>query len=403
MRAWRHPSEIAAAQAAALRDLSPPPANRLADQWSLGSFFAGGALGALVTLAALISGTSLLDRGPASRVEFRTEEPTAAVIQTTLAYGSSDNNDGAEADSAAGTGSTMGPGQSARSQRWSPTPEPGSGVVSISQLDGREPIATGILVNGVLVTSSSALGGAERVLIHSNGTVQEVLVRGSDEFADLAVLVPLDPLALGDGFVIAPEPPAEQSQVHLIASDGKPQPIIVEGHLLSVDQRAVTRNGHTILDAMHTSARVPELGAGAALLNDDGQVVGMVIDVEDYLAVALPAARIIELTATILASGWPDPAWVGIEGTAVDGGVVVTELDAEGPAARSGLNEGDLITRVGESPVIDVADLVKAVRIAGPGATVDLRVVTDGNDWTAHLVVGKREPRDSSSALTYSD
>ena len=69
----------------------------------------------------------------------------------------------------------------------------------------------------------------------------------------------------------------------------------------------------------------------------------------------------------------------------------VTNVDTEGPASDCGLAEGDLITMVGDEPVTDMAELVAAVRHAGPGATVRLNVRTDENEWTAYLVVGHRE------------
>ncbi len=316
------------------------------------------------------------------------------------AQGDDESNDESEHSTTTPGGSGVTTASLTRDE-WTRMTEPTDGVVAITQLDGKETIATGIVIDGILVTSASALGGAERVLIHANGVMNEVLVRGHDPFADLAVLVPVDDsqdLALGSGFVTAPHAPDTEDVVDLVASDGKPQPIVVRGHILAVGQRATTRSGRTVMGAMHTSARVPELGAGAALLDEQGRVIGMVIDVEDYLAVALPVERIQRIAAEILQTGWPNPAWVGIEGHTSSEGILITDLDAEGPAADCGLAEGDLITMVNDEPVTDMAELVDAVRDAGPGTTVRLNIHTDDNEWTAYLVVGHREELETITA-----
>ncbi len=355
----------------------------------------------MVALGAVVLGGSVLDGSDSSRVEFRAEGASAAAATVTAdPRGDSETYDESQNPTTTLGGSGVTTASLTRDE-WTRMPEPTDGVVAITQLDGKETIATGIVVDGMLVTSASALGGAERVLIHANGVTNEVLVRGHDPFADLAVLVPVDDsqdLVLGSGFVTAAHAPETEAVVLLVASDGKPQPILVGGHIQAVDQRATTRSGRTVMGAMHTSARVPELGAGAALLDERGRVIGMVIDVEDYLAVALPVARIQHIGAEILRTGWPNPAWVGIEGHTSTEGILITDLEAEGPASDCGLAEGDLITMVNDEPVTDMAELVDAVRKAGPGTTVRLNVHTDENAWTAYLVVGHREELETITA-----
>lgn len=404
-RAWRHPSEIAAAQAAAFRDLEAPRSPRLSDHWSLGSFIAGGAVGALVTVVALVSTTSLLDRDDPNRVEFRTDTPAAvetAGVSTTSEPGGGSSS-GTEADDrpaegATDAGSTTVPAvSSVQTDRWGRLDEPLAGVFAIYHLDASTLLGTGTLVDGVLVTSFSALGNAERVMIQHDQGLEEAVVRGFDEFSDLAVIVPLEDLDLGTGFSPVAGTVTDGSAVRLVANDGQPLPIIVEGHVLAFDQRALTRDGHTIVDTLHTSARVPQSAAGSPLFDDHGHLVGMVIDSQDYLAFGLPAERISQLARQILRTGWPDPAWVGIEGTASDEGVVVTNVDEDGPATRSGLTTGDVITAVHVEgtarPVVDIADLVAAVRLAGVGTAVEVEVLTGDQAWVARLVVGQRPPR----------
>ena len=61
----------------------------------------------------------------------------------------------------------------------------------------------------------------------------------------------------------------------------------------------------------------------------------------------------------------------------VSEGVLVSEIDADSPAAEAGLRAGDVITHVERASVDTSADVVRAVAEAGAGATLEIEVVRD--------------------------
>jgi C-terminal processing protease CtpA/Prc len=67
--------------------------------------------------------------------------------------------------------------------------------------------------------------------------------------------------------------------------------------------------------------------------------------------------------------------WLGIEGTDVDGGVLVTGVTAEGPAATAGVRPGDLIVAAEREPVATMADLRTMLAHFEPGSIFVLDVV----------------------------
>jgi S1-C subfamily serine protease len=76
--------------------------------------------------------------------------------------------------------------------------------------------------------------------------------------------------------------------------------------------------------------------------------------------------------------GEPRP-WVGMYTAESAGRVFVADVTPEGPAARAGLRQGDLVVAVGGAAVGGQADLYRKVWAAGPaGAEVPLRVLRDG-------------------------
>ena len=84
--------------------------------------------------------------------------------------------------------------------------------------------------------------------------------------------------------------------------------------------------------------------------------------------------------------------WIGgeyKETAAASGGILITRLSTNTPAARSGLQEGDLILRVEDAPVQNLRAFWKAVDTATPGQRLSLQVLRDGADMKRAVVAGK--------------
>lgn len=376
MRSWRHPSEIAASQRAANADAP----HGLGENWSLRSFIAGGAVGALVAVALVVS-TGMLEGNDGGRVELRPATAAAALSSTTLLSASTTSTTSAIAEW----------GLADPDQAEGPASVPG--VVIVYQLDGQTPVATALHVDGRLVTSASAVGEAERLVVHHDGASQEVLVRGRDPYSDIALLVPADGELLPIGSIEwAPDAVEPGDTVHLVALDGQPQPIVLSGQVLALNAHTITRGGNTIVDAVATSARLPELAGGAALVDDHGRAVGMVIDCADYLASAVPVSTLRTVSASIAETGWANPAWVGIVANFEDDTMTITETVEDSPSAAAGLAPGDRLLAIDGEPVTGLTRFVMAIRRAGPNTSVTVDVETNGQEWTTTMVVGERAP-----------
>lgn len=64
----------------------------------------------------------------------------------------------------------------------------------------------------------------------------------------------------------------------------------------------------------------------------------------------------------------------------VKGGVLVTEVEADGPAARAGLKAGDVVTRADGKEIDEGRDLAEVVAEAEPGSEIALGVRREGKD-----------------------
>ena len=61
-------------------------------------------------------------------------------------------------------------------------------------------------------------------------------------------------------------------------------------------------------------------------------------------------------------------------------GAVVVDVDPNSPAARAGITEGDVILRVGQTPVTNNADAQRELAKVPSGGTVFLRILRDGQE-----------------------
>jgi C-terminal processing protease CtpA/Prc len=75
----------------------------------------------------------------------------------------------------------------------------------------------------------------------------------------------------------------------------------------------------------------------------------------------------------------------------VEGGVLVTHVEADGPAARAGIKAGDVIVRVGAQAIKDGGDLRQAIRDADAGSKTTVVVQREGRSVDLSVTVGDDE------------
>ena len=77
----------------------------------------------------------------------------------------------------------------------------------------------------------------------------------------------------------------------------------------------------------------------------------------------------------------------------VAGGVLVTEVDEDGPAGKAGIRAGDVIVKIGGKAVKDGADVRDALRGVEPGGTATIGVQREGRAMDLSVTVGGEAPR----------
>ncbi|MGN0968495.1 MAG: S1C family serine protease [Oscillospiraceae bacterium] len=272
-------------------------------------------------------------------------------------------------------------------------------IVSIQSYSGSGAYeGTGIIMtaDGYIVTNHHIIAGcssAEVVLY--DGKRYEAKLAGSDAESDLAVLkvdaAGLTPAEFGN---------SDQLRVGDTAlAIGNPLGSELFGTLtegiISAINRDVNVEGYD-MSLIQTTAALNPGNSGGALLNSAGQVVGitnmkMMSDYEtiEGLGFAIPTAWAKEVVDTLLAEGAiTGRPTIGItcwalssgdaESLGLDGGVSIETVTAHGPAAKAGVQPGDVIIEANGRAIFTLADLTVVRDEAGVGGTLELTVWRDG-------------------------
>ncbi len=257
--------------------------------------------------------------------------------------------------------------------------------------------------SGIIVTNNHVVGTADKIVVSlSNGTQYPARLLGSDEATDIAVIkvnapAPLPAAQWGDSRTV------EVGDWVLAAGN----PFGLGG---SVSAGIISARGRDLGagpfdDFLQIDAPINPGNSGGPLFNTDGQVVG--INTAIYspnggsvgIGFAIPSEVVSRVVAELRAKGRIDRGWLGVSlqdaaaGAAASraaGGVSIAAVERAGPAARSGLRPGDVVTAVNGQPVDTARTLVRTVAAFAPGNTVQLTLRRQSATLDLAVTLGRK-------------
>ncbi|MFZ0833026.1 MAG: trypsin-like peptidase domain-containing protein [Mycobacterium sp.] len=264
----------------------------------------------------------------------------------------------------------------------------GSGIVLSS--DGL--ILTNNHVVSVPGAGQSGQAAAETTATFIGGLTAPFTIVGADPMSDIAVVRAKDMSGLT---AITVGSSADLRVGQSVVAVGSPLGLesTVTAGIISALNRPVSTvgdaaNQNTVLDAIQTDAAINPGNSGGALVNMNGELIGVnsaIATVGDSagpngetgsigLGFAIPVDQAKRIADQLITTGKASHASLGVRVTSdpTTHGARVVEVVGGGPAASAGLPTGALVTKLDER-VIDGADaLVAAVRSRAPGDTVTL-------------------------------
>jgi serine protease Do len=285
----------------------------------------------------------------------------------------------------------------------------------------RPSLGSGFIINatGYIVTNNHVVEGATeiKVTLATKETFDATLI-GRDPKIDLALIKvksdkPLPTVPFGD---------SEALEVgDWVLAIGNPFGL---GH--TVTTGIVSAKGRIIGagpydDFIQTDASINPGNSGGPLFNMRGEVIGIntaIVAGGQGIGFAIPSNMAKEVLLQLHDRGKVTRGWLGVAIQKLspdlvqafklenDHGALVADVIPDGPAAKAGIERGDIIVRFQGHKIQDSSELPRMVATLAPGTQADVDIVRGGKKLTIPVKLGTlkdEEPQEKVARLQPSD
>lgn len=279
-------------------------------------------------------------------------------------------------------------------------------------------LGSGVIVNadGTILTNFHVVDGAEDIKVDliDKRTLPAKVV-GTDKASDLAVLkvegTDFPALALGD---------SDKMRVgDVVLAVGNPlglEQTVTMGIISAKDRRTGLGDGG-FEDFLQTDAPINHGNSGGALVNTDGELIGINSQILSPsggsigIGFAIPSNMAKGVMDQLLATGQVHRGQLGVGiqpvtsdlasslGLSDVRGVVVNQVTAGGPAEKAGVKTEDVITAFNGAAVNDSNDLRNKVASTKPGTEVNLTIIRGGREQQIKATLGEFKPAEEQSSI----
>lgn len=290
-------------------------------------------------------------------------------------------------------------------------------VVSISTTTSEgSGVGSGVVLDtdGNVLTNCHVIEGATELVVSMGGESYEAELVGEDSSSDLAVirlkdvdsskLTPIeicdsDDLSVGEWVMAIGSPFGNEQSV----STGIVSALYRSTALPSTSGTSIYAN------MIQTDAAINPGNSGGALVNDNGELIGINSIIESYsgsssgVGFAIPVNYAINIASQIIDGKTPVHPYLGVSLTSVNAlsarannlgateGALVVAVSDGGPAADAGIQENDIITKIDGEQVTSADGLIIALREHEVGDKVTLTVVRDSKEREVEVTLGSDE------------
>ena len=261
-----------------------------------------------------------------------------------------------------------------------------------------------ISADGYAVTNNHVVDGASKVEVTTDdGKTFSAKVIGTDARTDLALIK----VEGGSSFPFAKLSDAKPRIGDWVLAVGNPFGLggTVTAGIVSAMGRDIGNGPYD--DFIQIDAPVNKGNSGGPAFNTDGDVVGVNTAIYSPsggsvgIAFSIPASTVKNIVAQLKDKGSVSRGWIGVQiqrvtpeiaeslGLKKAEGALVTEPQSNGPAAKAGIESGDVITAVNGDGVKDERELARTIGGMAPGAAVKLNVLHKGTDKVIDITLGQ--------------
>ncbi|MGH8781040.1 DegQ family serine endoprotease [Paraburkholderia sp.] len=276
-------------------------------------------------------------------------------------------------------------------------------------------LGSGFIVSsdGYILTNAHVVDGANVVTVKlTDKREYRAKVVGADKQSDVAVLkidaTNLPIVKIGD--------PRLSKVGQWVVAIGSPYGFdnTVTSGIISAKSRSLPNENYTPF--IQTDVPVNPGNSGGPLFNLQGEVIGINSMIYSQtggfqgLSFAIPINEAIKVKDELVKTGHVSRGRLGVAvqsmnqtlansfGMKTPQGALVSSVDASGPAAKAGLQPGDVILSVNGTPVTDSSDLPSQVAGLKPGSTATVQVWRDKATKDMKVTIGSLSDEKTASA-----
>jgi serine protease Do len=264
--------------------------------------------------------------------------------------------------------------------------------------------------NGYIVTNNHVAGGADEITVTmQDGHKYDAKLVGNDARTDLAVIKiegkNLPYVAFGD---------SDKARVgDWVVAIGNPFGlggtatagiISARGRDIRFDQSPYSDNDYLQLDAPINFGN-----SGGPVFNTAGQVVGVNTAIYSPnggnvgIGFAIPANQAKEIIKDLRETGTVERGWLGVQIQDLDDdlakslhtngteGALIVDVVEDGPAQKSGLQPGDVVTKFNDRAIDNSRTLSRAVASTAPNSGAQVTVWRDGKSHELNVKLGEAQ------------
>lgn len=263
---------------------------------------------------------------------------------------------------------------------------------------------------GYLLTNNHVTAGADQIIVAlKDGRETLARVIGSDPETDLAVLkidlpdLPAITLGRSDTIRIG----------DVVLAIGNPFGVgqtVTMGIISATGRNQLGLN--TYEDFIQTDAAINPGNSGGALVDAQGNLLGINTAIfsrsggSQGIGFAIPVKLALDVMRSIVEHGQVVRGWLGLEVQALtpelaesfglldSPGILVAGVYRDGPAAKAGLQPGDVILKIANEGAQDGRTSMNQVARMKPGEKIKLDILRDGQPKTLTASIGVRPPSD---------
>jgi serine protease Do len=293
-------------------------------------------------------------------------------------------------------------------RRLNPGQEPDLDIEGIPEMRQRGAVGSGFIISedGYVITNNHVVAGADEIQVHLNDRrVFDAEVIGLDEPSDLALLkvgagdLPFvefgdsDILRVGDWVLAIGSP----FGLEFSAAAG----------IVSAQGRSVPgRSSYNYMSFIQTDVAINQGNSGGPLFNLDGEVVGINSQIlsstggSNGISFSIPSNVALNVVTQLRENGRVERGLLGVRMREVDyalaeifgmerpRGAFVDEVQAESPAATSGIRNEDIILNFNDHEIEYYTDLPFYVGQYRPGTKAEVLIFRDGELITRTVELG---------------